>query len=117
MCSSDLTASQLNRSSINAVVKDHSHIGGGISKIHVADVYFSVKMDDIETNQNRVIFSLQKTRNSDGVGQNIFLNYNPRRLLMSDNESQPLEFNKKEPQNDEIITGLKLGGLLSLNNP
>lgn len=94
------TASQLNRDAVKAAHHDHSHIAGGISKINVSDVYFSIKMTESMRAKGEIMFSLQKTRNSDGVGKNIFLKWDSKTLRITDNDgdsvSSALTFIKKD---------------------
>lgn len=94
------TASQLNRDAVKATHHDHSHIAGGISKINVSDVYFSIKMTESMRAKGEIMFSLQKTRNSDGVGKNIFLKWDSKTLRITDNDGDPvtsaLTFVKKD---------------------
>lgn len=80
------TASQLNREAVKAVQHDHSHIAGGISKINESDVYISIKMNESMRVKGEILFTLQKTRNSDGVGKNVFLKYNGKTLRITDGE-------------------------------
>ena len=50
---------------------------------------------------NKIIFILQKTRNSDGLGKQIHLKWEPKYLRIvnedDDTEPQKLNFNRKEP--------------------
>jgi len=98
------TASQLNRSAIEAPTHNHSQIAGGLSKIHVADTYFSIIMTDDMRAMGKIIFILQKTRNSDGVGEHIHLKWDSKYLRIVDdvdaNASGPLIFNKKTPSDE-----------------
>lgn len=96
-----VTASQLNREAVKATQHDHSHIAGGISKINVSDVYISIKMTESMRAQGQMLFSFQKTRNSDGVGTNLFMKWDNKRLLISDlqKEGEDLKLvNKKEKE-------------------
>lgn len=78
------TASQLNREAVKAVAHDHSHIAGGISKINEADVYISIKLTEPMRVKGEIMFSFQKTRNSDGVGKHVFLKWDAERLRIRD---------------------------------
>jgi len=117
------TASQLNRSAVNTMEHDHSHIAGGISKINEADVYWSIIMTPEMKAQGKCVFIFQKTRNSDGVGTQVHLKWDPRFLRIVDEDGdgkpQPLVFNKKE-SNESLIdddsdapTGDRLTDMLS----
>lgn len=107
------TASQLNRSAVGAVDHDHSQIAGGISKINVADVYWSIVFNESLRAMGKIIFILQKTRNSDGLGKQIHLKWLPKylRIVNEDDNSEPqkLEFNLKQKSEapigaDEILS-------------
>lgn len=98
------TASQLNRSAVGAGAEDHDHsqIAGGISKINVADVYWSIIMTDEMRNIGEIVFVLLKTRNSDGVGSQIHLKWDGNFLQIRN--QQGLNFVKKQkgtPANDQ----------------
>lgn len=90
------TASQLNRSAVGAGAEDHDHsqIAGGISKINVADVYWSIIMTDEMRNIGEIVFVLLKTRNSDGVGSQIHLKWDGKFLQIRN--QQGLNFVKKQ---------------------
>jgi len=114
------TASQLNRSAVGATHHDHSQIAGGISKINVADVYWSVIMTDTMRAAGEIVFVLQKTRNSDGVGKTVYLKWDGKnlRILNRDNlpNSSSLNFNRSEKSSniDNLIDTPTGGGLLDL---
>lgn len=84
------TASQLNREAVKATTHDHSHIAGGISKINVSDVYISIKFTEAMRIQNEIMFCLQKTRNSDGVGKIVFLKWESGYLRIIDKTGDTL---------------------------
>jgi len=94
------TASQLNRSAVGATDHDHSQIAGGMSKINETDVYWSIIFTDQMRAMNKIIFILQKTRNSDGLGTQVHLKWDPQFLRIIDeddnNQSKPLEINLKQ---------------------
>jgi len=106
------TASQLNRQ--GAVTSDHnqSHIAGGISKIHVADVYWSIIFTPEMRAQGKIIFIFQKTRNSDGLGKQVHLKWLPKYLRMVNEEEKAIVFNAKKEEEDDEPTGDKLMGLI-----
>jgi len=111
------TASQLNRSAVGATEHNHAQIAGGISKINVADVYWSIIMTEEMRAMGKIIFILQKTRNSDGLGINVHLSWQPKYLRIVDEEADdsPLTFNQKEeaPETTDNPTGDKLANMLS----
>lgn len=79
-----VSASQLNRSSVEAQEFDHSHIAGGISKINTADnvmgIFTSMSMKE------RGVYQLQflKTRSASSTGHKIELYYNNTSMLIED---------------------------------
>lgn len=112
------TASQLNRSAINATDHNHSQIAGGISKINEADVYWSIIMTEEMRAMGKIIFIFQKTRNSDGVGTQVHLKWDSKYLrIVNDENSPPLTFNKKETNESILepdeVSGNKLTDMLS----
>ena len=80
------TASQLNRSAVNAEGgnHDHSHIAGGISKINTADNVFTIYAPAEMKLKGQVRLQLIKTRSSGGVGKRIYLAYDPASLRITD---------------------------------
>jgi len=115
------TASQLNRSAVGATEHNHSQIAGGISKINVSDVYWSIIMTEEMRAMGKIVFILQKTRNSDGLGVQVHLKWDAKHLRIVDEEGDeptPLTFNKKESDKssdilDDKPTGDKLTNLLT----
>jgi hypothetical protein len=79
-----VTASQLNRSAVEEVEFDHSHISGGISKINTADNVFGIFTSRAMREQGRYQLQLMKTRSSAGVGQKIDLNFDLNTLKITD---------------------------------
>lgn len=84
-----VTASQLNRSAVEEIEFDHSHIAGGISKINTADNVFGIFTS--RAMRERGVYQIQcmKSRSSTGVGQKIDLTYNIETMRITDEgESQ-----------------------------
>lgn len=110
------TASQLNRSAVGATHHDHSQIAGGISKINVADVYWSIIMTDTMRAAGEMTVVLQKTRNSDGVGNVVYLKWDSSHLRILDKDDKSkMNFIKREKEigSGSIPTQPTGGGLLS----
>lgn len=108
------TASQLNRSAINATHQDHSQIAGGISKINTADVYWSILMNETMRAKGEIAFHFQKTRNSDGVGKTVYLTWDAKFLRIrdkKDDSSSSLVFNKKPKQPSAELKESLLGDM------
>jgi len=79
-----ITASQLNRSAVEEIEFDHSHISGGISKINTADNVFGIFTSRAMRERSRYQLQLMKTRNSSGVGQKIDLGFDVDTLRIID---------------------------------
>jgi KaiC/GvpD/RAD55 family RecA-like ATPase len=79
-----VTASQLNRSAVEEIEFDHSHISGGISKINTADNVFGIFTSRSMRERGLYQIQLMKTRSSSGVGQKIELRFNNDTLKISD---------------------------------
>jgi archaellum biogenesis ATPase FlaH len=87
-----VTASQLNRSSVEEIEFDHSHISGGISKINTADNLIGIFTSRAMRERGRYQIQLMKTRSSSGVGQKIDLGFDVDTLRIFDlgeDEDQP----------------------------
>lgn len=79
-----VTASQLNRSAVDEVAFDHSHISGGISKINSADNVFAIRTGRALQERGRYELHLLKTRSSSGVGKHIELGYDVNTMRITD---------------------------------
>ena len=79
-----VTASQLNRSAVEEVEFDHSHISGGISKINTADNVFGIFTSRAMKERGRYQIQCMKTRSSNGVGMKIDLEYNIETMRITD---------------------------------
>jgi len=79
-----VTASQLNRSSVEEIEFDHSHISGGISKINTADNLIGIFTSRAMRERGRYQIQLMKTRSSSGVGQKVDLGFDIDTLRIYD---------------------------------
>ena len=79
-----VTASQLNRSAVEEIEFDHSHISGGISKINTADNLFGIFTSRAMREHGRYQLQLMKTRSSGGVGQKVELEFDVDSLRIRD---------------------------------
>ena len=79
-----VTASQLNRSAVEEVEFDHSHIAGGLSKINTADNVFGIFTSRAMRERGRYQIQLMKTRSSSGVGTKVDLEFNVSSLRIVD---------------------------------
>lgn len=79
-----VTASQLNRSSVEEIEFDHSHISGGISKINTADNLFGIFTSRAMRERGRYQIQLMKTRSSSGVNSKIDLAFDVDTLRITD---------------------------------
>jgi len=79
-----VTASQLNRASVEEVEFDHSHISGGISKINTADNLFGIFTSRSMREHGKYQLQIMKTRSSSGVGQKVELEFDIDSLRIRD---------------------------------
>ena len=93
-----VTASQLNRSSVEEIEFDHSHISGGISKINTADNLIGIFTSRAMRERGRYQLQLMKTRSSSGVGTKIDLDFNVDTLRITD----PGEDSDTAPQTSTV---------------
>ena len=93
-----VTASQLNRSSVEEIEFDHSHISGGISKINTADNLIGIFTSRAMRERGRYQIQLMKTRSSSGVGQKIDLEFDVDSLRIRDlgEDEDYQEFHKRK---------------------
>jgi archaellum biogenesis ATPase FlaH len=97
-----VTASQLNRSAVEEIEFDHSHISGGISKINTADNVFGIFTSRAMRERGRYQIQAMKTRNSSGVGQKIELDYNVDTMRITDSGVE-----EETPSRNPILSNLK----------
>jgi len=81
-----VTASQLNRSAVEEIEFDHSHIAGGISKIQTADNVIGIFTSNAMRERGQYQLQLLKTRSSSGVGSKINLVFDRDSLRISDSD-------------------------------
>jgi len=101
-----VTASQLNRSAVEEIEFDHSHISGGISKINTADNVFGIFTSRAMRERGRYQIQLMKTRSSSGVGMKVDLEFDIDSLRIRDlgeDQQQSSGFVKKP----SILDGIK----------
>ena len=90
-----VTASQLNRSAVEEVEFDHSHISGGISKINTADNVFGIFTSRAMRERGKYQIQCMKSRSSTGVGMKIDLDYNIETMRITDSgEEESSQFKK-----------------------
>lgn len=108
-----ITASQLNRSAVEEIEFDHSHISGGISKINTADNVFGIFTSRAMRERGRYQIQLMKTRSSSGVGQKVDLDYDLESLRITDpgEEAQGTPGTLR-PQTTSILNQLKTSSKL-----
>lgn len=101
-----ITASQLNRSAVEEIEFDHSHISGGISKINTADNVFGIFTSRAMRERGRYQLQLMKTRSSSGVGQKVDLEYNMESLRITD-LPEDQQGDHQRPQTMNIMNQIK----------
>jgi hypothetical protein len=91
-----VTASQLNRSAVEEIEFDHSHISGGISKINTADNVFGIFTSRAMKERGKYQIQCMKSRSSTGVGQKIDLEYNIETMRITDEGGDENGYNKPQ---------------------
>ena len=107
-----VTASQLNRSAVEEIEFDHSHISGGLSKIMTADNVIGIFTSRAMKERGRYQIQFMKTRSSSGVGQKVDLEFNVETLRITDlgEDEQEGSFNQQKQNNSgssSVYAGLK----------
>ena len=110
-----VTASQLNRSAVEEIEFDHSHISGGLSKIMTADNVIGIFTSRAMKERGRYQIQFMKTRSSSGVGQKVDLEFNIETLRISDlgDEEDGDNNFKKSSQTSSVMDGLKRTSVVS----
>lgn len=92
-----VTAAQLNRSAVEEIEFDHSHISGGLSKIQTADNVIGIFTSRAMKERGRYQIQFMKTRSSSGVGQKVDLEFNIDTLRISDlGEEEETSFSQQK---------------------
>ena len=101
-----VTAAQLNRSAVEEIEFDHSHISGGLSKIQTADNVIGIFTSRAMRERGRYQIQFMKTRSSSGVGQKVDLEFDVESLRIKDldEEEGPTQASKPGAM---ILDGLK----------
>ncbi len=100
-----VTASQLNRSAVEEIEFDHSHISGGISKINTADNVFGIFTSRSMRERGLYQIQLMKTRSSSGVGQKIELKFDVETLRITD-DGEDTNY-KPQPSASQLMSQVK----------
>jgi hypothetical protein len=110
-----ITASQLNRSAVEEIEFDHSHIAGGISKINTADYVFGIFTSRSMRERGKYQIQCMKSRSSTGVGMKIDLEYNIETMRITDEDPDGDKNTQATPSQimDKIKTTSQVG---SVNN-
>ena len=101
-----VTASQLNRASVEEIEFDHSHISGGLSKIQTADNVIGIFTSRAMRERGRYQIQFMKTRSSSGVGQKVDLEFDIDTLRIRD-LSDDEEYEKFSKQRSTIYDKMK----------
>lgn len=103
-----VTASQLNRSAVEEVEFDHSHISGGLSKIQTADNVIGIFTSRAMRERGRYQIQLMKTRSSSGVGMKLDLDFNVDTLRITDlAETEGFGDNKPTSTGSSLLNSIK----------
>ena len=111
-----VTASQLNRSAVEEIEFDHSHISGGISKINTADNVFGIFTSRSMRERGQYQLQLMKTRSSSGVGQKIELEFNVETLRITDPDLEGHGQRQAQPSAQDIMSKIKSTSQVSTTN-
>ena len=92
-----VTASQLNRASVEEIEFDHSHIAGGLSKVQTADNVIGIFTSRAMRERGRYQIQFMKTRSSSGVGHKVDLEFDvdTLRIRNLEEEEQKSQFEYK----------------------
>ena len=101
-----ITASQLNRASVEEIEFDHSHISGGLSKIQTADNVIGIFTSRAMRERGKYQIQFMKTRSSSGVGHKVDLEFNVDTLRILD-LAEDEEYQSFKKQAPSIYTNLK----------
>ena len=101
-----VTASQLNRASVEEIEFDHSHISGGLSKIQTADNVIGIFTSRAMRERGRYQIQLMKTRSSSGVGAKVDLGFSVDSLRIMDLDEDEDDYQTNTGQSS-VLDNLK----------
>ena len=109
-----VTASQLNRSAVEEIEFDHSHIAGGISKINTADFVFGIFTSRAMKERGKYQMQCMKSRSSQGVGSKVDLDYNIETMRITDAglDESGHAFGNGGPPKPNILDGIKTRSII-----
>ena len=110
-----VTASQLNRSAVEEIEFDHSHISGGLSKIMTADNVIGIFTSRAMKERGRYQIQFMKTRSSSGVGQKVDLEFDVETLRITDaGEESEGSFKQQQSSNaTNVVNNLRRTSVVS----
>ena len=114
-----VTAAQLNRSAVEEIEFDHSHISGGLSKIQTADNVIGIFTSRAMRERGRYQIQFMKTRSSSGVGQKVDLEFNIDTLRINDlgDEAEEQSFSsQRSAASSALVEGLKKTSVVTSTN-
>lgn len=109
-----VTASQLNRSAVDEIEFDHSHIAGGISKINTADNVFGIFTSRSMRERGKYQIQCMKSRSSTGVGAKIDLEYDVETMRITDPDPDADTRYTPQPSATNIMDRIKAQSSISL---
>jgi KaiC/GvpD/RAD55 family RecA-like ATPase len=112
-----VTASQLNRSAVDEIEFDHSHIAGGISKINTADNVFGIFTSRAMKERGKYQIQCMKSRSSTGVGAKIDLEYDINTMRITDPNPEEETSYRPKPSPNDIMSYLKTQSTLASTDP
>jgi len=98
-----ITGSQLNRSAVEEVEFDHSHIAGGLSKINTADNVIGIFTSRAMRERGLYQVQFMKTRSSSGVGRKVELEFDIDTLRIRNSANS----GNSQPSSGSILSNLK----------
>ena len=108
-----VTASQLNRSAVEEIEFDHSHISGGISKINTADNVFGIFTSRAMRERGKYQIQCMKSRSSTGVGMKVDLEYSIETMRITDEGGDQAD---SKPSGSSIMDSIKAKSQVSAGN-
>ncbi len=102
-----VTASQLNRQSVDSSEFDHAHIAGGISKINTADNVFAILFSTSMRERGEYELQFLKTRSAGSVGHKVKFAFDKATLRITERADGDDQTRGKTPPSDEMRQEMK----------
>lgn len=100
------SASQLNRSAIDAEQLNQSHTAGGLTKVNTVDWQVAIVHNSAMKAMGEILYTFLKARSSDAVGKTVYMKWDGSSLLVTDKDRPKDGDGIKSAVQNSTLTGI-----------